>query len=288
VSRGVLLDPTTGRPEPGQEVGIGERERREAEILAIHEALKEPSPDYSQRPPGRMPWWLRNRLTRRLDPRRRKTLRAWGSEPDAFDRLPPHIRKRLARPGSPFEPRASGLGWEEVIYTPVNDGTAITAAAETILIPDFSIPAGYLTVGKVLKYTIMGRQSTAITTPGTITLRLRWGGVAGVVVVVSGAFAPDPTAAATNLTWMVEYWMQARTVGATGTAMGFGRVEWSDYDDASATSIVGNLNMRMAPTSAPAVATIDTTLDKLLSATYTETAATGSVQAHFAILEACN
>jgi hypothetical protein len=220
-------------------------------------------------------------------------LRTWTDVENEgwYDRLPEHIRRNLelasAEP-SWRQPRGSGLGWEEVIYTPNADGTAITAAAETILLPDFSIPASYLTVGKILKYTIMGRQSTAITTPGTITHRLRWGGVAGVSVVASGAFAPDPTGAATNLTWMVEYWMQCRSVGATGTAMGFGRIEWSDYDDATVATIVGNLNMRMAPTSAPAVATIDTTIDKLLSATYTESAATASCQTHVGILEAVN
>ena len=207
-----------------------------------------------------------------------------------FGRLPDSVLRGLERSRELglLAPRASGLGWEEVIYTPNADGTAITSASETILVPDFSIPASYLTVGKILKYTIIGRQSTAITTPGTITLRLRWGGVAGVSLAASGAFAPDSTAAATNLTWMVEWWTQCRTVGATGSAITVGRIEWSDYDDASATTVVGNLNMRMAPTSAPATATIDTTVDKLLSATYSSSVATASVQSHLAILEACN
>lgn len=223
-----------------------------------------------------------------------RILRVWSDveDPEWFDKLPDHIKYNLERARSEdplaFQPQGSGLGWEEVIYTPNADGTAITSSSETIMVPDFSIPASYFTVGKVLKYTIMGRQSTAITTPGTITLRLRWGGVGGVSLVASGAFAPDPTAAATNLTWMVEFWVQCRTVGATGSAMAFGRIEWSDYDDASAATIVGNLNMRMAPVSAPAVATIDTTIDKLLSATYQSSVATASVQTHFAILEACN
>jgi hypothetical protein len=283
--KGILLDPTTGRPEPGQIVGISEHDRREQEILDLHHALN--PPDYSKATPQRMPWWLRNRFTRKVA-RKKRVLRTWMQDEADFDRLPASLRDYLAAPGSPFEFRGSGLGWEEVIFTPVSDGTAITAAAETIMVPDFSIPGSYLTVGKVLKYTIMGRQSTAITTPGTITLRLRWGGVAGVAVVASGAFAPDPTAAATNLTWMVEFWLQCRTVGATGTAMGFGRVEWSDYDDASAATLVANLNMRMAPVSAPAAVTIDTSIDKLLSATYQSSVATASAQSHFAILEACN
>jgi hypothetical protein len=225
-------------------------------------------------------------------PRGPGLLRSWSDVGDQgwLDRLPDSVKRNLERAEEegPFGRRASGLGWEEVIYTPNADGTAITASAETILVPDFSIPASYMTVGKILKYTIMGRQSTAITTPGTITHRLRWGGVGGVAMAASGAFAPDPTAAATNLTWMVEYWVQQRTVGATGTSLTIGRVEWSDYDDATVATIVGNLNMRMIPTSAPAVATVDTTIDKLLSATYQSSVTTASVQAHMALLEACN
>src|SRR6266508_1672155 len=104
-----------------------------------------------------------------------------------FESLPDNVKRNLdkAADEDAFGPRASGLGGEEVIYTRNADGTAITAAAEPILLPDFSIPASYLSLGKVLKYTIMGRQSTAITTTRTIIHRLRWGGVAGVVVVLS-------------------------------------------------------------------------------------------------------
>lgn len=220
-------------------------------------------------------------------------LRTWtdAEDPYWYERTPLHIRKNLEKAhleSGAFEHRASGLGWEEVIYTPNADGTAITAAANAIIIPDFSIPASYMTVGKILKYTLMGRYSSAITTPGTVIHILKWGGVGGVAQVTSGAFAPDPTAAASNLTWMAEYWLQCRSVGVAGTAMGFGRIEWSDYDDASAATIVGNLNMRMAPVSAPATAVMDTTIDKLLSATATLSVATGSLQTHVGILEAVN
>lgn len=243
----------------------------------------------TSRPVQKMHFLRRNRLTRKVFDRPGVLgTHIGGLTDEQFERLPDHIKRKLTKPYSPFGPRGSGLGWEEVIANPNASGTAVTAAAETILLPDFSIPASYLTVGKVLKYTLMGQQSTAITTPGTITQRIRWGGVAGVSLAASGAFAPDPTAAATNLTWMIEWWIQCRSVGATGTALAFGRVEWSDYDDASSATVVGNLNMRMAPTSAPAVATIDTTIDKLLSVTYTSSVATASCQALFGILEACN
>jgi hypothetical protein len=235
--------------------------------------------------------WLPFRHQAEIPPGPRVLRTCSRDETGFYEKIPDHVKRSLDKAGEvagPFEPRASGLGWEEVIYTPNSDGTAVTAAANTIILPDFSIPASYLTVGKILKYTIMGRQSSAVTTPGTFTHILKWGGVGGVALCTSGAFAPDTVSVATNLTWMIEYWMQCRTVGATGTAMAFGRVEWSDYNFATVTTIGANLNMRMAPTATPAVATIDTTIDKLLSATYTPSLGTASLQTHVGILEACN
>lgn len=220
-------------------------------------------------------------------------LSTWGDiDEDWFAKLPDSVKynlERAAEESSPFERRNSGLGWSEVIANPNADGTVVSGtAAETILVPDVSIPGGYMSAGKTLRYTIMGRQSTVITTPGTLIFRMRWGGVGGTSMVASGAFAPDPTAAATNLTFMLEFWIQQRAVGVTGASMSFGRIEWSDYDDASATTVVGNLNMRLAPTSAPATAVTDTTIDKLLSATTQASVTTGSVQAHYAVLESLN
>lgn len=220
-------------------------------------------------------------------------LRCWSSAEDQgwFDRLPDHIKYNLDRSGiesGPFERRSSGLGWEEVIYAPNADGTVNTAGTEAIALPDFSIPASYLTVGKILRYTTMGRNSTAVTTPGVITHRLRWGGVAGVAVVTSAGFIPDVTASATNLTYMTEYWMQCRSVGASGTVMGWGRIEQPDANDIDITNFVIEYNKRLAPAATPAVATIDTTIDKLLSVTFANSVGTGSNTAHVGILEALN
>lgn len=205
--------------------------------------------------------------------------------------LPEHISANLEkareRPAA-FQPRGSVQSWEETIYAPLADGTAVTGSAETIMLPIFTLPANYFYPGRLVKWTVMGRQSTAITTPGTITLRLSYSasGVGAVTVAASGAFAPDSTAAATNLTFMVEWWMHCRSVGTAGTAMGWGRVEWTDYDDASAAALVANLAMRMAPTSAPATATIDTTVARALSPSYQSSVTTGSMTAHTGYLEA--
>lgn len=208
-------------------------------------------------------------------------------------KIPDHIKRNLDRAKEvegPFEPRNSIQTWEETLTCPIQDGTAVTAAAtESIMTPAiFTLPANYLYPGRMLKWTLFGRQSTAITTPGTITFKLSYSatGLGAVTMATSGSFAPDPTAAATNLTFMVEWWTVCRSSGTAGTGMSVGRIEWSDYDDASASTIVGNLNMRMAPTSAPATAAIDTTVARSLNPTYTSSVGTASMQTHMATLEA--
>jgi hypothetical protein len=216
---------------------------------------------------------------------------------DGFDALnqdgavPEHVKRNLDKASEvagPFEPRNSIQTWEEALYAPTADGTAVTGSSEAIMVPIFTLPANYLYVGRMLKWTLIGRQSTVITTPGTITLRLSYSatGLGAVALATSGAFAPDPTAAATNLTWMVEWWTMCRSTGTAGTAIAAGRVEWTDYDDASLTTVVGNLGMRMAPTSAPATAAIDTTVARALSPTYQSSVATASMTTHMALLEA--
>lgn len=208
--------------------------------------------------------------------------------------LPAHIRASLDRAAElagPFEPRASRQGWEELLYCPVVDGPTVTAAAEALMVNDYTLPANYMTVGKALKYTIWFRLSSAITTPGTFTFRLRWGGLAGVVLAASPAYAPDPTAAATSLACFLQFYLVCRADGSTGSIFCMGQWSGSDFDDASATTIAGNLNsltFGSAGSGVPAAATIDTTTAKALSPTYQPSLTTASMTAHLALLESLN
>jgi len=185
----------------------------------------------------------------------------------------------------PDLPHSSMQSWRETLYATQADGTAITAAAETIMVPNFTIPGNYLYPGRCLKYTILGKISTVITTPGTITAKLKWGGVGGTQLVTSGAYAPDPTAASTDLTCIFEFWLMCREIGTSAASLAFGRMNLSDFDDASATTLKNNLDMNMIPTSSPATVNIDTTTANALSPTFTQTVATGSFTAMLAILE---
>lgn len=210
---------------------------------------------------------------------------------ERYDELPDSVKmlaekNNVGRTGfSTFQPQMSMQTWEETLYAIIADGTAVTAAAETIMVPNFTLPANYLVPGRTMRYTLFFRVSTVITTPGTITQRLRYGGVAGTVLAASGAYAADSTAASTNLTGYTEYWFTTRSAGATGTVMCVGRTFLNDVDDASAATIVANLAMHVIPVSAPATATVDTTAASALSPTWTQTAATGTMTVHLAVLE---
>lgn len=202
------------------------------------------------------------------------------------------IAENLSKQYTPFGPRGSNQGWEECLYRiSANGAQVLNTVTETVMVPDFLLNANYLTVGKTLKYTVYFDISTVITTPGTITLALRWGGVSGVVLCTSGAYAPDPTAASTAVSGMVEFLVTGRSEGTAGTAFAMGNMVLNDYDDATVTTITGNLNMIMIPPTGPAVSgAIDTTTQKALSPTVKFSVATATTQftAHLATLEALN
>lgn len=218
----------------------------------------------------------------------------------ALNRAPQHVLDNLERAGrlkGRMEPRASNNGWEEVLFCDYATNAAISnSTTETAMVASAKIPAipakgpGLWQVAKCLKWTLFFDWSTVITTPGTLTFRLRQNTTGGTAMVTSGAFAPDSTAASTSVTGMLELWTVCYTLGASGTTKTMGRVGWNDFDDASATTIIGNLNMMMVPVSAPATVTTDTTADLILLPTAQFSVATAGTNLtnHIAILESIN
>jgi hypothetical protein len=166
----------------------------------------------------------------------------------------------------------------------------LNTTTETIMVPDYTFAADALEPGDVFKYTIFYDVSTVVTTPGTVTFRLRWGGVGGTVLAASGALAPDPTAASTDLVGAIQWYFVCRSVGASGTAYAFAVIDFPDFDDATATTLKGNLDMRLAPTASAAAVTINTTAASALSPTVQFSVATATTQLTglLAILESLN
>jgi hypothetical protein len=184
-------------------------------------------------------------------------------------------RKHFRMPDGRLMPEISGggaQGWQELIDTIVVDGTAISnSTTETIIAPDFNLPAYYMAPGRVLQVSAFGVNSNVVTNPGTLTFRVRWGGVAGTVLLATGALGLD-TAAHTNALWMLTATIVCRTAGATGTFMSGGIVHIYGLLAGTAFPVTNLLPQLMGSAGTPgssgnAAVTVDTTTAKLLSLT---------------------
>jgi hypothetical protein len=184
--------------------------------------------------------------------------------------------------------------FNEVLVSDLANGTQIlNTTTETIIYPDYTFGANdpHIYPGATWRVVCYFDASFVITTPGTLYLALRWGGVAGTVLAQSGSYAPDPTAALANRSGRVEFETTWWTVGAAGSAMTMGWMHINDYDDASASTLQGNLAMGVIPASAPAVvSSLDTTTSKALSVTakFSVSTATTQLTGHKRVLEMLN
>ena len=119
--------------------------------------------------------------------------------------------------------------YHETIDPPVTaDEAAVTLAATySALIPAARYNLGtqfFNKIGRRLRIRAFGKITTAVT-PGNGQMGILFGTGApntGVNVVQTVAFAL--TASQTNLSWEAEFYIHARTLGATGTLFGTGRV----------------------------------------------------------------
>lgn len=158
--------------------------------------------------------------------------------------------------------------WVETLDAITADGTQISnTTSETIVCPDFSIPAYYMVPGRTLEVIAGGVMSNVITTPGTLTLRIRWGGVAGTLLCATAALALDTTAR-TNSQFRLMAELTCRSAGATGTFLSQGFVLNNTLSSTAANLLPALMGSAGAPlASANAAVTVDTTTAKLLSVT---------------------
>lgn len=183
--------------------------------------------------------------------------------------------------------------WSEGINWVTADGTAVAnTTTETILFPDVTIPANYMQDGRVLRGKAWGRWSNVVTAVPTLTFALRWGGVAGTVIATSGAIV-TPATATTNALWQVEYVIQTRSNGATGTVFAVMEVEM--FEDAAPTfGTVTNYGVVSGGGSAgvatPAAVTVNLAADTALSLTadWSAASASNTLQGHLYVIESLN
>lgn len=146
--------------------------------------------------------------------------------------------------------------WCETLISAETDGTALTASTTpTSILPaaaKLTLPANFLDIGRELRITASGRISNVVTTPGTLTLDVRFGSV---VAANGGAMALN-TVAKTNLPWMLEWYLTCRSIGASTSATMFHQGKWiSESVIATPLPAAGGTGMFLIPATAPSVGT---------------------------------
>lgn len=159
-------------------------------------------------------------------------------------------------------------------------GAALSAStAETSLLPaqaKLTLPAGYVEeVGQHFRLTAAGKISTVVTTPGTMTFKLKAGSTA---ILTSSALALN-IVAKTNVGWWLDLLITVRTLGASGGAaqlMANGPWVSEAVIGAPLPSVGGNGSL-MWQASAPAVGTaFDHTIANIIDFTGTWSVNSGS------------
>lgn len=143
--------------------------------------------------------------------------------------------------------------WQETLIQQNVDGTALTASttATSIIHPSakLTLPANYLYVGRIIKVTAQGRVSNIVTTPGTLTLDVRF----GAVIAANGGAVSLNAVAKTNVAFWLEFIMTCRAIGSgTSANMMF---QGTFTSESVVSAAAGTANTAMLPASAPAVGT---------------------------------
>ncbi len=150
--------------------------------------------------------------------------------------------------------------FNEVLISRVADGTTISnTVTETVMVPDYTFPANYFYQGRTVRGTVIGVSSNVVTTPGTLTMRVRMGAatLSATYVVASQAISLDTTAR-TNFSFFFEFVLVCRSSGTAGTAHTMGNIELANPLSTTPSSY-------LFPQSAPAAGTLNTEIANVMS-----------------------
>ncbi len=187
----------------------------------------------------------------------------------------------------------SRQGWMEMIAWATADGTAVAnTTTEAILFPNVTIPANYMQDGRALRATLRGRWGKVTATTPTLTFAVRWGGVAGTIIMQSGANSLASTVQ-TNAMWKMDFEIQTRANGATGSVMAMGDgTLWTATvpTQGTVTNYGMPFQMGSAGVATPAAVTVDLTADTALAITadWSAADAANTIQGINYLLESMN
>lgn len=156
----------------------------------------------------------------------------------------------------------NGVDWESItnsslayVNTTVPAGnTVANTAAATAFASSYTIPAGYLPVGAVIRVVMKGVYSTAALSP-TISIALKFGAT---VLLTTGAVSPLATSA-TNDGWSYEALLVAQSTGVSGAIESQGTAVFQTATTGAA----------VLPLENTAPITVDTTIAQAVTAVVT-------------------
>jgi len=178
--------------------------------------------------------------------------------------------------------------WVETLIVAQVDGSALSnSTTATSILPaaaKYTLPAGFFSAaGKALRVTARGRLSNIVTTPGNLTLDVRFGST----VVFNGGAVAMNTTAKTNVSFEFETILTCRAIGASANLMGIGSLTSESMVGSAANTALTAL----LPLSAPAVGNnFDSTTAQVvdLFATFSIANSGNSITVHEYLLEALN
>jgi hypothetical protein len=163
----------------------------------------------------------------------------------------------------------------------IADGAQIlNTVTETIIAPNLAFGANDNRIYQGAAFNIRAwfDVSNVVTTPGTLTLRVRWGGVTGTVLASTGAVVLSSTAR-TSYAGSIDADLIVRSIGSAGSMFCQGRAYLNDVPVAADSLPQGIYTMGSAGANVPAVvASLDTTTAKDLAVTAEFSVATATTQ----------
>jgi hypothetical protein len=175
------------------------------------------------------------------------------------------------------------MSWENIV-TGITDGPTLTAAARASCIPTADrivLPNKFFYPGRRIKFSMSGRISCAVTTPGTARLDICMG-AAGTTIVFDTLALNLNVVAKTTVPWQFEAELICRAVGA-GTLTTFFPKAWfaSEAVVGAPLPSAGGNGFLSVPVGTPAVgAGMDNTAASAIDVFFTQTVATGSFTVH--------
>jgi hypothetical protein len=188
--------------------------------------------------------------------------------------------------------------WQETLIASSVDGAAVgnTTTPTSILggtgtgasQAKLTLPANFWYVGRMMKLSAHGRVSNIVTTPGTLTIDIRF----GAVIVANGGAMSLNVVAKTNVPWILEWIMTCRAIGSGTTTNLMHQGSWtSESVIGSPLPTAGGAGTHLLPNAAPAVGTgFDSTASQTIDlfATWSVANAGNTITLHQYKVEALN